>query len=127
MIKELIETEEDFNRDMQFIANTYFKHMDSSIMPKEMRDKKEALFGCFKEIADFHNDQLMKELQNSSEPNKIGNIFLSLEKGFDKHVAYCEHLPEALELLKPGPLQQYFDVNIAAKKKNNFVNLFLFI
>jgi PREDICTED: similar to ENSANGP00000021721 len=112
VIKELTETEEDFNRDMQFIVNTYLKHMDSAIMPKELRDQKQLLFGCFKEIADFHNNKLMKEIQNNSDPDKIADTFMRLQKEFDKHVAYCEHLPEALELLAPGPLQQYFDVNI---------------
>ena len=53
--------------------------MDSSVMPKELRDQKIPLFGCFKEIADFHNDVLMKEVQYyaAEDPSKIGNTFLT--------------------------------------------------
>lgn len=115
MLKELVETEEDFNRDMQFIANTYLKHMDSSIMPKELRDQKSQLFGCFKEIADFHNDVLMKGIQYyaAEDPSKVGNTFLRLERDFDQHVRYCQDLNTAQTLLESGPLKDYFDVRKA--------------
>ncbi|XP_053213912.1 obscurin-like isoform X4 [Panonychus citri] len=120
VLKELVETEEDFNRDMQFIANTYLKHMDSSIMPKELRDQKVPLFGCFKEIADFHNDVLMKGVQYyaAEDPSKVGNTFLRLERDFDKHVRYCHDLPQAQKLLESGPLKDYFD-NYSSKIKDD--------
>ncbi|XP_015782492.1 obscurin isoform X3 [Tetranychus urticae] len=120
VLKELVETEEDFNRDMQFIANTYLKHMDSSIMPKELRDQKSQLFGCFKEIADFHNDVLMKGIQYyaAEDPSKVGNTFLRLERDFDQHVRYCQDLNTAQTLLESGPLKDYFD-NYSSKIKDD--------
>lgn len=111
-MKELIETEEDFSRDMQFIVNTYLRQLESSVTPKPLKDAKETLFGCFKEIAEFHNDVLLKGIQYyANEPSKLGCTFLRLEREFDKHVRYCRDLGEALKLLQtPGPVKEHYDV-----------------
>ncbi len=113
IVRELIETEEDFARDMQFVVNTYSRQLESSITPKELKDVKEVLFGCFKDIVDFHNDVLLKGIQDhAKEPSKIGCTFVRLERDFDKHVRYCRDLPEALKLLEnPGLVRDHFNVH----------------
>ncbi|XP_037503799.1 obscurin isoform X1 [Rhipicephalus sanguineus] len=110
VVKELVETEEDFSRDMQRVVNNYLKEMENPAMPKELRDQKDVLFSNFKDICDFHNTELIKGVQfNASEPAKLGVTFLRLERDFDKHVKYCEDFPRAQELLASGPLKEYFD------------------
>jgi len=110
-VKELIETEEDFCRDMQFIATTYLKQLENAKTPPELREQKESLFGCFKEISEFHNDVLLKGIQYyAKNPAKVGCTFLRLERDFDRHVRYCRDLPEAVKLLESGPLKAHFDV-----------------
>lgn len=55
IVKELVETEEDFAKDMQFVVENYYKQMDNPRLPKEFRDRKGSIFGNFKDISDFHN------------------------------------------------------------------------
>ena len=55
IVKELVETEEDFAKDMQFVVENYYKQMDNPRLPKEFRDRKGSVFGNFKDISDFHN------------------------------------------------------------------------
>jgi hypothetical protein len=96
---------------MQFITNTYLRQSESGVTPKELKDSKDVLFGCFKEIADFHNDVLLKGVQYyATDPAKLGCTFVRLERDFDKHVRYCRDLPEALKLLESGPIKDYFNV-----------------
>jgi hypothetical protein len=111
-VKELVETEEDFNRDMQFIANTYLKHMDSSLMPKHLREQRSELFQYFRQIAAFHNDLLAKGVQYYAQqsPPKMGQAFLRMEREFDQHVAYCHQLPQVQQMLVGGEFKEYFDV-----------------
>ncbi|XP_040072551.1 obscurin isoform X2 [Ixodes scapularis] len=110
VVKELVETEEDFSRDMQRVVNTYLKEMESPSMPKELKEQKDVLFSNFKDISDFHNTELIKGVQyNASEPAKLGVTFLRLERDFDKHVKYCEDFPRAQDLLASGPMKEYFD------------------
>lgn len=112
-MKELLETEEDFNRDMQFIANTYLKHMDSSLMPKHLREQKSELFNHFRQIAAFHHDLLSKGVQFYAQqpPAKLGQAFLRMEREFDQHVAYCHLLPQVQQTLTEGEFKEYFDVS----------------
>lgn len=111
IIKELVETEEDFNRDMQFIANTYLKHMESSLMPKELRENRCELFNNFRQIANFHNNELSKAIQfySQEEPKHIESVFLRMEREFDLHISYCRDLAQVQQMLKEGPFKDYFD------------------
>jgi hypothetical protein len=108
----LIETEEDFARDMQFVSNTYLRQLDSAVTPKVLKDSKEVLFSCFKEITEFHNKVLLEKLQDCvNNPSKIGTVFAQLESEFDNHVNYCRDITEALRLLdSPGPVRDHYNV-----------------
>lgn len=109
VVKQLVESEEDFARDMQFVVNNYIKEMEGLNMPKELRDQKDLVFSNFKEISEFHNNVLIKGVQYyASEPAKLGKTFLRLERDFDKHVTYCRDEPFAQEALASGSLKDYF-------------------
>ncbi|XP_067119962.1 muscle M-line assembly protein unc-89-like [Centruroides vittatus] len=119
IVKQLVETEEDFARDMQFVVNNYVKEMEGTNMPKELRDQKDVVFSNFKEISEFHNNVLIKGVQYyAAEPANLGKTFLRLERDFDKHVTYCRDEPLAQEALASGPLKEYFD-NFSKKIKDD--------
>ncbi|XP_035220437.1 obscurin-like, partial [Stegodyphus dumicola] len=110
IVKELVETEEDFAKDMQYVVDNYYKQMDNPKLAKEFRDRKGSVFGNFKDICDFHNNVLMKGVHyHAKEPTKLGKTFLRLERDFDMHASYCWNEARAQRLLKEGPLKEYFD------------------
>lgn len=55
VIRELVETEEEFGKDLQTVVDRYFKTIDTPKTPRIIRDNKDVIFGNFKQIADFHN------------------------------------------------------------------------
>lgn len=55
VVRELIETEEEFGRDLLAVVENYIKNIDSTKTPKIVVDNKELIFGNFKQIAEFHN------------------------------------------------------------------------
>lgn len=55
VVKELIETEEEFGRDLQLVVERYLKPLDNPGVPRSVRDNKEIIFTNLKQIADFHN------------------------------------------------------------------------
>lgn len=100
IVRELIETEEDLIRDMQFVLRTYIRQSESSITPKEIKAVKDTIFDCFKDIFEFHKDVLLRNFQTlAKEPSKIGTLFLKMQPEFAKHSKYCQNLPKALEIL----------------------------
>lgn len=54
-MKELIETEEEFGRDLQLVVERYLKPLDNPGISRSVRDNKEIIFTNLKQIADFHN------------------------------------------------------------------------
>lgn len=55
VVRELVETEEEFGRDMQQVVSRYMKPMDKATTPKSVFENRELLFSNFKQICEFHN------------------------------------------------------------------------
>jgi hypothetical protein len=55
VVRELVETEEEFGRDLQLVVERYLKPLDTSVVPRVVRDNKDLIFSNLKQIADFHN------------------------------------------------------------------------
>ncbi|XP_021696069.1 LOW QUALITY PROTEIN: obscurin [Aedes aegypti] len=102
VVRELIETEEEFGRDLQLVVDNYIKYIDNpdNKIPRQIRDHKDDIFNNFKQIADFHNTVLIEGVKYyANNPKMIGKTFLRLERDFDKHVRYCRDAPLAQEFL----------------------------
>lgn len=113
IVRELLETEEDLIRDMQFVQRTYIRQSESSITPKEIKAVKADVFGCFKDIFAFHQDVMLKNLQKvSKEPAQLGTVFLRLANNFSDHTKYFKNLPKALEILEENSdVAEFFNVS----------------
>lgn len=61
VVKELIETEEEFGRDLQLVVERYLKPLDNPDVPRAVRDNKEIIFTNLKQIADFHNTYVLRQ------------------------------------------------------------------
>ncbi|XP_049875611.1 obscurin isoform X4 [Pectinophora gossypiella] len=110
VVRELIETEEEFGRDMQQVVSRYMKPMDKATTPKPVFDNRELLFNNFKQIAEFHKTALLEGIKYyAGEPRMLGRALLRMEREFDKHVAYCRDEPRAQHLLAYEPtVRAYF-------------------
>ncbi|XP_047985115.1 obscurin isoform X1 [Leguminivora glycinivorella] len=110
VVRELIETEEEFGRDIQQVVSQYMRPMDKATTPKPVFDNRELLFSNFRQIAEFHNTILLEGIKYyASEPRMLGRALLRMEREFDKHVAYCRDEPRAQHLLANDPdVAKYF-------------------
>ncbi|XP_060519331.1 obscurin isoform X9 [Cylas formicarius] len=97
VVKELVETEQEFVRDLDYVVQNYLIPTESGKVPKIIKDNFDVLFGNLKEIAEFHRTVLMDGVKYyANEPTLLGKAFLRLERDFDYHVRYCrdEHLAQ---------------------------------
>ncbi|XP_061708256.1 obscurin isoform X3 [Cydia pomonella] len=110
VVRELIETEEEFGRDIQQVVSQYMRPMEKATTPKPVFDNRELLFSNFRQIAEFHNTILLEGIKYyASEPRMLGRALLRMEREFDKHVAYCRDEPRAQHLLANDPeVAKYF-------------------
>ncbi|XP_052566290.1 obscurin isoform X7 [Culex pipiens pallens] len=118
VVRELIETEEEFGRDLQQVVENYIKYIDNpdNKIPRMIRDHKDDIFNNFKQIADFHNTVLIEGVKyNANNPKMIGKTFLRLERDFDKHVRYCRDAPAAQEFLAANDAVRDFFMDLSQK------------
>uniref|UniRef100_A0A2A4JMB9 Hemolin n=1 Tax=Heliothis virescens TaxID=7102 RepID=A0A2A4JMB9_HELVI len=110
VVRELVETEEEFGRDMQQVVSRYMKPIDKATTPKAVFDNRELLFSNFRQICEFHNTVLLEGIKYyASEPKMLGRALLRMEREFDKHVGYCRDEPRAQHLLATNPIvNKYF-------------------
>ena len=54
VIRELVETEEEFVADMDHVVTKYYNRMDHATTPRRVSDQRDAIFGPFKQIHEFH-------------------------------------------------------------------------
>ncbi|GBP12332.1 Obscurin [Eumeta japonica] len=113
VVRELIETEEEFGRDMRQVVARYMRPLDKASTPKPVFDNRELLFSNFRQIAEFHNTVLLEGIKYyAGEPRALGRALLRMEREFDKHVAYCRDEPLAQHLLATNPVvHKYFQVS----------------
>lgn len=55
VVKELVETEQEFVRDLEYVVQKYLFHPETARAPKMVKDNFEIIFGNLKQIAEFHN------------------------------------------------------------------------
>lgn len=55
IVEELVDTEEEFGRDLQNVVNRYIKTIHNPFVPKIVRDNKNKIFTNFQQISEFHN------------------------------------------------------------------------
>ncbi|XP_044758879.1 obscurin isoform X8 [Coccinella septempunctata] len=111
VVKELVETEQEFVRDLDFVVHNYLFRSESKKVPKIVRDNFEVIFGNLKEIAEFHRTVLMEGVKYyENEPHLLGKAYLRLERDFDKHVNYCRDEPQAQIFLENcTEAREYFE------------------
>ncbi|XP_013175919.1 PREDICTED: muscle M-line assembly protein unc-89-like isoform X5 [Papilio xuthus] len=116
VVRELIETEEEFGRDMRQVAARYMRPLDKAHTPKPVFENRELLFSNFRQICEFHNTSLLEGLKYyAGEPRLLGRALLRMEREFDKHAAYCRDEPRAQRLLATDPVVNKYFQNIADK------------
>ncbi|XP_058464862.1 obscurin isoform X3 [Malaya genurostris] len=116
VVRELIETEEEFGKDLQQVVENYIKYIDNpdNKIPRQIRDHKDDIFNNFKQIADFHNTVLIEGVKyNANNPKMIGKTFLRLERDFDKHVRYCRDAPITQEFLASNDFVRDFFMELS--------------
>ncbi|ODM95048.1 Muscle M-line assembly protein unc-89 [Orchesella cincta] len=88
ILYELLETEEEFVRELEFVMGCYYKEIETSVLFNKYRD---LLFEDFKLIYQFHSTSLLEAIRYySDDPKMIAKSFLRLERDFEPHVRYYQ-------------------------------------
>ncbi|XP_021962830.1 kalirin isoform X3 [Folsomia candida] len=114
VIRELIETERDYVRDLREIVEGYMaiiRDPNSDIaLPEDLRGGKDKIiFGNMEAIFEWHRDIFCKALERCTEhPEELGGLFKRYERKLHMYVVYCQNKPMS-EFIVSEHIDTYFE------------------
>uniref|UniRef100_UPI00358DFDE0 guanine nucleotide exchange factor DBS isoform X2 n=1 Tax=Myxine glutinosa TaxID=7769 RepID=UPI00358DFDE0 len=96
IMKELTETERVYVEELNSIIEGYVKAFENpslaQLIPVDLQEKKDQLFGNLPEIYSFHSRVFLKELEAYvDDPELLGRCFLQRKEDFQMYEKYCQN------------------------------------
>ncbi|KAK6629329.1 hypothetical protein RUM43_003146 [Polyplax serrata] len=114
VIRELVDTEKDYVRDLGLVVDGYMAIMrspDCDIpMPEDLRGGKDKMvFGNIEAIYEWHKNRFLVSLEECIEhPEKLGPLFKKYERKLHMYVVYCQNKPVS-EYIVSEYIDTYFE------------------
>ncbi|XP_076368710.1 triple functional domain protein-like isoform X2 [Tachypleus tridentatus] len=112
VVQELVDTEEDYVKDLGSIVEGYMKEIKSGdiTVPENLKNGKDKIvFGNIEAIYEWHRDTFHGELQKCVlEPEKLGPLFRRYERRLNMYVVYCQNKPKS-EFIVSEYIDTYFE------------------
>lgn len=105
VMKELIETEKIYVRELESVLTGYINEMKNpnlqSVIPESLKGKEDILFANWEDIFEFHKRLFLVELESYKlTPTLVGKCFLERKDDFDQlYSVYCQNKPRS-EMLR---------------------------
>ncbi|XP_037832199.1 guanine nucleotide exchange factor DBS isoform X3 [Kryptolebias marmoratus] len=103
VMNELLETERAYVEELLCVLQGYASEMDnpamSHLIPANLQNKKEVLFGNMPEIYHFHKRTFLRELEQYTDcPELVGRCFLERMTDLQIYEKYCHNKPRSESL-----------------------------
>ncbi|XP_066996303.2 kalirin [Anabrus simplex] len=114
VIRELVETERDYVKDLQCVTEGYMQLMRNPScevpMPEDLRAGKDKMvFGNIEAIYEWHRDSFLKALERClAHPQELGYLFKKYERKLHMYVVYCQNKPVS-EYIVSEHIDTYFE------------------
>ncbi|XP_053094396.1 obscurin isoform X2 [Pangasianodon hypophthalmus] len=108
LIQELITSEKEFIKEMDFVTSHHLKHIDEESTPPEILSHKEAIFRNISDISSFHSSSFLPGLQDCDTDDDIAMRFLKNTDGFEKYLQYLVGQAKAQAAISEKDVHQYF-------------------
>ncbi|KAL7886884.1 hypothetical protein AOLI_G00046050 [Acnodon oligacanthus] len=108
LIQELISSENEFVREMEFLTSHHLEHIiDERTLP-EIRIHKDVIFRNIGDIKTFHSSVLLPGLKDCDTDDDVAMRFLKNTEGFQNYLQYLVGQTQAQATISEKPVHQYF-------------------
>ncbi|XP_072567294.1 obscurin isoform X10 [Paramormyrops kingsleyae] len=109
LIQEIITSEEEFVKEMEFFTSHHLKHLETSTdVPASISSQKEAIFRNIKDIDSFHSSSILPSLSECETDDDVAVRFIRNAEGFEKYLQYMVEQAEAEAAISNKNVHQYF-------------------
>uniref|UniRef100_A0A672IS07 Kalirin RhoGEF kinase a n=1 Tax=Salarias fasciatus TaxID=181472 RepID=A0A672IS07_SALFA len=96
VLKELIQTEKDYVKDLGIVVEGFIKRMEEKGVPEDMKGKDKMVFGNIHQIYDWHRDFFVGELGKCLDDHQLlPELFIKHERRLHMYVIYCQNKPKS--------------------------------
>ncbi|KAG8190535.1 hypothetical protein JTE90_004110 [Oedothorax gibbosus] len=96
IMKELIQTERDYVKSLEYIIENYIPELLRDDIPQALRGQRNVVFGNIEKIYEFHNQYFLHELEHcESSPFTVGQCFLDFQQQFYLYALYNKNKPKS--------------------------------
>ncbi|KAJ8922123.1 hypothetical protein NQ315_004057 [Exocentrus adspersus] len=100
IIKEMIETERDYVKSLDYIIVNYIPELQREDIPQALRGQRNTVFGNVEKIYEFHSQHFLTELEEcENNPLQVGQIFLKYDDRFYLYALYNKNKPKSDSLM----------------------------
>ncbi|XP_057709322.1 triple functional domain protein-like isoform X1 [Corythoichthys intestinalis] len=102
IVKELIQTEKAYVRDLRECIDIYMGEMftKEEAIPPGIANVEHIIFGNILELYEFHQSIFLKELEKHEHvPEDVGKCFVTWADKFQLYVEYCKNNVESTRLI----------------------------
>ncbi|XP_073797122.1 obscurin isoform X8 [Danio rerio] len=107
LVQDLINTETEFLKEMEFFTTHHLKRVDEEGAPPEITMQKETIFRNINDLKAFHSS-LLPGLRDCDTDDDIAMHFLKNSEGFEKYLQYLIGQLQAESIISEKQVHQYF-------------------
>ncbi|KAI1901977.1 hypothetical protein AGOR_G00039980 [Albula goreensis] len=108
LIQEIVSSEEEFVKEMDFFVSHHLKHVQTSPdIPSTISGQKETIFRNIEDIKAFHSS-LLPSLSECDTDDDVALRFLRNAEGFEKYLQYLVGHSLAESAISDKSVHQYF-------------------
>ncbi|XP_067109219.1 obscurin [Osmerus mordax] len=108
LIQELISSEGEFIKEMDFFTSHHLKQADSPDAPSDIASQKEAIFRNVEEIKAFHSGSMLPKLNECDTDDDVAMRFLRNTEGFEKYLQYLVGQTQAESAVSDKAVHRFF-------------------
>ncbi|XP_061109723.1 obscurin isoform X42 [Conger conger] len=109
LIQEMISSEGEFVKELEFFVSHHLKHVETSPdAPSYVSGQKEAIFRNIEDIKTFHSSCLLPSLNECDTDDDVALRFLRNAEGFEKYLLYLVGQPLAEASIADKAVHHYF-------------------
>ncbi|XP_047667394.1 obscurin isoform X5 [Tachysurus fulvidraco] len=108
LIQELISSEKEFVKEMDFVTSHHLKHIEEESTPPEIRTHKDAIFRNISDIGSFHSSSFLPGLEDCDTDDDIAMRFLKNTEGFENYLQYLVGQAKAQATVSEKDVHKYF-------------------
>ncbi|XP_048102100.1 obscurin isoform X11 [Alosa alosa] len=108
LIQEMINSEAEYVKEMEFVSSHHLKQMESEEIPPEIASQKETIFRNIDDIKDFHSSCILPGLNECDTDDDVAMQLLKNTEGFEKYLQYLVSQSQAEAAISEKVTHQYF-------------------